>query len=70
LFGFGIAVLKLLFAISRRRGAAPVAALATSPEFTSVSGAYLYRARQAAPSPAAQDDDAARRLWEVAGMAG
>jgi len=63
--------LAKLFAISPERGADTIVYLASSDEVTAVSGAYFYRRRPATPSPEAQDDSAASRLWqETARMAG
>ena len=39
--------------------------LASSPEVEGKTGGYYYKCALATPSKAAQDDDAARRLWEV-----
>ena len=59
------------FAISPEKGAQTLVYLASSPEAENVSGQYFYKCRPAAPSPAAQDDAAARRLWlESARLAG
>ncbi len=53
-----------LFAISPEKGAETIVHLASSPEVSGVNGAYFYQSRQIAPSKEAQDDAAARRLWE------
>jgi hypothetical protein len=46
--------------------------LATAPEVADVTGGYFVRRRLTRPSRRAQDDDAARRLWDesarIAGM--
>lgn len=47
------------------QGAETVVYLAASGEVEDVSGGYFIDRRPAAPSPAARDDAAARRLWEV-----
>jgi NAD(P)-dependent dehydrogenase (short-subunit alcohol dehydrogenase family) len=52
------------FAISPEKGAETIVYLASSAEVASVSGAYFYQSRQTEPSREAQDDEAARRLWE------
>jgi NAD(P)-dependent dehydrogenase (short-subunit alcohol dehydrogenase family) len=65
LYGFGIHYLAGPFAISQKRGARTTIYLASSPEVEGVSGGYFYKCRPAAPSKVAQDDAAARRLWEV-----
>ena len=51
------------FAISPEDGARTVVYLAGSPEVTDVSGGYFVKNRPTAPSAAAADDAAARRLW-------
>jgi NAD(P)-dependent dehydrogenase (short-subunit alcohol dehydrogenase family) len=64
--GFGTRVFQLFknFAISPEKGAETIVYLASSDAPASVSGAYFYKCREAMPSPAAQDDQAARRLWQ------
>jgi NAD(P)-dependent dehydrogenase (short-subunit alcohol dehydrogenase family) len=57
--GFG----KRFVAISPERGAETTVYLASSPEVAAESGSYFEKCRRAAPSAAAQDDRAARRLW-------
>ena len=52
-----------LGAISPRKGAETIIYLASSPEAASMSGLYFYRERPETPSPEAQDDEAAARLW-------
>jgi NAD(P)-dependent dehydrogenase (short-subunit alcohol dehydrogenase family) len=54
-----------VFAIAPERGAATTVHLATSPEMEGVSGGYFAKSQAAASSRAAQDDVAARRLWEA-----
>jgi NAD(P)-dependent dehydrogenase (short-subunit alcohol dehydrogenase family) len=54
-----------LFAITPERGAQTSIYLATSPEVNGVSGQYFARQKPAVSSPESQDDEAARRLWEV-----
>lgn len=53
------------FMVSSERGAAPVIHLATAPEVASRSGAYFDRRREVSAAPAALDDAAAIRLWEL-----
>lgn len=53
-----------LFAISPEKGAETIIYLASSPEVANVSGAYFYKCREASPTKEAQDDEAARRLWD------
>lgn len=60
-----------LFAISPEKGAETIVYLASSPEVADLNGGYFYKCRPATPSPEAQDDAAARRLWaETAELSG
>ena len=52
------------FALSPEKGAETLVYLASSPEVVNVTGEYFYQCRPDAPSSDAQDDEAARRLWE------
>ena len=54
-----------VFARSPERGADTLVWLADAPEVSAISGAYFVDRQRVAPSPAAQDLDAARRLWAV-----
>jgi len=54
-----------LFARSAEKGAETVVYLASSPEVQGASGGYYFDCKPIAPSPAAQDDKAAERLWQV-----
>lgn len=63
-FRMGIALGKRLIAISLDRGAETSAYLAASPEVATTSGLYFAKCRASSPSAAAQDDAAARRLWD------
>jgi NAD(P)-dependent dehydrogenase (short-subunit alcohol dehydrogenase family) len=53
------------FAISPQQGADTIVWLASSPEVAGVTGQYFARRKPGALSRAAQDDTAARRLWEI-----
>jgi retinol dehydrogenase 12 len=53
------------FMLTPAKGARTSLHVATSEEGGQVSGAYFARRRQARVSTAAQDDDAARMLWEL-----
>jgi NAD(P)-dependent dehydrogenase (short-subunit alcohol dehydrogenase family) len=64
LYGFGIR-LGAPFAISSERGARTTIYLASSPEVEGVTGTYFFKCKPAPISKAAQDDAAARRLWDV-----
>jgi NAD(P)-dependent dehydrogenase (short-subunit alcohol dehydrogenase family) len=52
------------FAISPEKGAKTIVYLASSDEVANVTGKYFYKCREATPTREAQDDDAARRLWQ------
>ena len=60
---YAIRVAKL-FAISEQQGAETLTYLASSPDVAGISGEYFYQCRVRTPSPQAQDDASARRLWE------
>ncbi len=53
------------FFISAEAGGAHVVEMVADPALADVSGRYFDRGRQVAPSPLAQDEALARRLWEV-----
>ena len=59
--------IKVMNAFSRRpsQGAETLVWLVDSPDLEGVSGGYFVDKQRATPSPAAQDIDVARRLWEV-----
>jgi NAD(P)-dependent dehydrogenase (short-subunit alcohol dehydrogenase family) len=59
-----IGVGKNLFAISPEKGAETIVYLASSPEVAGISGGYFANSHPATPTAAAQDDAAAKRLWE------
>ncbi|HEX3948891.1 MAG TPA: SDR family NAD(P)-dependent oxidoreductase [Steroidobacteraceae bacterium] len=62
---------KALFAITPEKGAKTIVYLASSPEVAAISGEYFYQCETATPTAAAQDAEAAMRLWdESAGIAG
>jgi retinol dehydrogenase-12 len=54
-----------LFAIDEEQGAKTSVYLASSPEVEGVSGKYFVRCKEKQPKRFAEDDEAARRLWEV-----
>lgn len=58
-------VLANVFALTPEQGAATTIYLATSPEVAGVNGEYFVRCKPARSSRASQDDEAARRLWEM-----
>jgi NAD(P)-dependent dehydrogenase (short-subunit alcohol dehydrogenase family) len=59
-----------LFAISPEEGAETILYLATSVDVANVTGKYFYKCRAVNPTREAQDDVAARRLWEESERAG
>jgi len=66
--GFLIGVAMLAgrpFAISSARGALTSIYLASSPYVEGITGQYFYKCQALAPSKAALDDAAAKRLWDV-----
>jgi NAD(P)-dependent dehydrogenase (short-subunit alcohol dehydrogenase family) len=63
----GIAIAKRLFALSPEEGAKTMVYLASSPDVAGCSGGYYDRCAPAEPSPAARNDEDARRLWELSG---
>lgn len=52
-------------AISPAEGAKTIIYLASSPEVEGVSGRYFVKEREATPTLAARDSEAARRLWQA-----
>jgi NAD(P)-dependent dehydrogenase (short-subunit alcohol dehydrogenase family) len=64
LLSYAVRVAKL-FAISPEKGAQTLTYLATSPEVTGVSGGYFVKCRLTRPSADAENDEAARRLWDL-----
>lgn len=53
------------FMLSPEKGADTGVYLASSPEVEGVTGRYFVKRKQVEPSPEAQDDGAAARLWQV-----
>jgi hypothetical protein len=58
----------MLFAGRPGKAVDTIAYLAGSPEVAAVSGRYFFGRRQAWQSRAAQDDEAAHRLWQESAM--
>jgi NAD(P)-dependent dehydrogenase (short-subunit alcohol dehydrogenase family) len=56
--------LSMVFASKPERGAKTIVHLAASPDVATVTGGYFIDCQQAVPSREAQDEVAARRLWE------
>jgi NAD(P)-dependent dehydrogenase (short-subunit alcohol dehydrogenase family) len=63
LIAWGIRAAKYV-AISPEKGAETLVYLASSPEVADVTGQYFFQCRPATPKPEAQDDRAARCLWQ------
>jgi NAD(P)-dependent dehydrogenase (short-subunit alcohol dehydrogenase family) len=61
----GVMTLLRAFSRSTVKGAETLVWLADSEEAGAVSGGYFFDCRQVTPAAAAQDADAANRLWEV-----
>jgi hypothetical protein len=53
------------FAINAAQGALTSIHVASSPDVDGITGQYFSKCALATPSRAAQDDDAARRLWDA-----
>jgi NAD(P)-dependent dehydrogenase (short-subunit alcohol dehydrogenase family) len=53
------------FALTPEQGSATMVYLATSPDVAEVSGRYFVKCKPATPSREAQNDAAARRLWDI-----
>lgn len=53
------------FALTPEQGAETIVYLASSPEVESTTGLYFHKSRPATPSKAAQNDDDAKRLWDI-----
>jgi len=53
------------FARTPEKGAETLVYLASSPQVQDASGGYYFDCKLTAPSPAAQDDEAAERLWKL-----
>jgi NAD(P)-dependent dehydrogenase (short-subunit alcohol dehydrogenase family) len=63
--GIGASGLRLLkhLALTAEEGAKTMIFLAAAKEAGGVTGEYFYKCRPKSPTPAAKDDDAAKRLW-------
>ena len=64
---WAVLVSKVLkpFLRTAEQGADTAIYLTTAPEVATVNGTYFYNRREHRPSLAAQDDEAARRLWAI-----
>jgi NAD(P)-dependent dehydrogenase (short-subunit alcohol dehydrogenase family) len=64
LFSYLIRIGKKTVALSPQNGAKTIVYLASSPEVAGITGQYFYKCQPATPTAQAQDDAAARRLWD------
>lgn len=64
LFRLGMHLIRP-FMISPRKGARTPVYMATSPAVEGVTGRYFMRCKEARPTRAARDDEAAYRLWTI-----
>ena len=53
------------FGLNPQEGARTIIYLASSPDVEGETGGYYYRCKKVTPTAAAQDDNDAKRLWEV-----
>jgi len=64
-FRAALSVAKRFMAISPQQGGETLVYAASAKEIAGMSGVYFDKNRPRAPSEAAQDDDAAKRLWTM-----
>ena len=64
ILAFGVKVIKP-FVLTPEQGARTSVYLASSPEVADTTGRYFVKCKEKAPSAAAQDAEAAARLWTV-----
>ncbi len=65
LIGFGVGLVQRLGAISPEQGAETTIYLAVSPEVEGISGKYFDQKKAVESSRISQDEETARRLWEI-----
>lgn len=65
--GIGAVIMTIAqpFLISSKKGARCSIYLASSPDVEGVTGDFFYKNRPSRTTKAAQDDEAARRLWDI-----
>jgi retinol dehydrogenase 12 len=61
----GLSRAIMSFGLRPEAGARTMIYLASSPEVEGKSGGYYYKCKPAQPTAAAQDDENARRLWDI-----
>ena len=64
LLAFGLKISAPFF-LTPEKGARTSIYLASSPDVSGVSGKYFIKCKPRLPSKAAQDDRAAKRLWQI-----
>ncbi|WP_322793714.1 SDR family oxidoreductase [Bellilinea sp.] len=65
LIGLGLSLVQRVGAISPEQGAETTLYLATSPEVEGITGRYFDQKKAVESSKISQDEETARRLWEV-----
>jgi NAD(P)-dependent dehydrogenase (short-subunit alcohol dehydrogenase family) len=65
LVSFGVGVLSRVIALSPEKGAQTSLYLAASPQVEGITGEYFVKQRSVRADPAAYDQEAAKRLWQV-----
>lgn len=65
IFMKAIARVVMSFGLRPKNGAKTIIYLASSPDVANINGEYFYKCKVSKRSPAARDDAAAKRLWDV-----
>lgn len=65
LIGLGLSLVQRVGAISPQQGAETTLYLATSPEVEGITGKYFDQKKAVESSKISQDEETARRLWEI-----
>lgn len=65
LIGLGLSLVQRVGAISPEQGAETTLYLATSPEVEGITGKYFDQKKAVESSKISQDEETARRLWEI-----
>lgn len=65
LIGLGLSLVQRVGAISPEQGAETTLYLATSPEVEGITGRYFDQKKAVESSKMSQDEETARRLWEI-----
>ena len=67
-FRLAVGLAKRFMAISQQQGGETLVYAASAPEIAGLSGVYFDKNRPREPSAAAQDAEAAKRLWNASGQ--